>query len=172
MKTKRYSVLVVLALIAVSVAPVASQELDENMAIFGSFVGHSFVGHYSNPEDSHYVHVLKIEPTLDGHAVRISKNVEELSFEMETLFYWDAEKQQVAYLSTTNKGQTSRGLVRSENNQLILDGENILQGGNREYRQSYEVLSTGTLEDRFYLKSGDEWQQRHLIVMRADTDNE
>ncbi len=172
MKTKLCAALMVLALIVVSVVPVAGQELDDNMAIFGSFVGHSFVGHYSNPEDSHYVHVLRIEPTLDGHAVRISKNVEELSFEMETLFYWDAEKQQIAYLSATNKGQTSRGTVILDSGQIILNGENVRKDGNREYRQSYEVLSTGTLEDRFYLKSDDEWQQRHLIVMKKTKDDE
>ncbi len=55
---------------------------------------------------------------------------------------------------------------------MVLHGENIHQDGNSEYRLSYEVTDDGTLEDRFFLKSGDEWKRRHLIVMKTAEDNE
>jgi len=167
MKTVRYLTLIAFALILLSVSPVTARELGDNLAILGPFIGETFVGHYSNPEDSHYVHVVTFEPILDGQAVRMSKTVDELSFAMETLYYWDEERQQVAFLSTTNKGQVSRGVVLPDNGRVVLQGESVRQNGNREYKQSYHVSSEGTLEDRFFLKSGDAWQQRHLIVMKA-----
>ncbi len=167
MKTLRQLTLFALSFVLFSGLPAAGQELGEELEVFGPLVGQTWVGHYSNPEDSHYVHVLRFETILDGRAVRMSKNVDELFFELETLYYWDEEKQQIAYVSTTNKGQVSRGVIILDSGEVVLNGESVRQGGNQEYKQSFRVTDEGILEDRSFLKSGDQWQQRHLIVMKG-----
>ncbi|MBU8923313.1 MAG: hypothetical protein KOO63_15970 [Bacteroidales bacterium] len=148
------------------------QELGEHMEFMRPFIGKTWLGHYSNPEDAHYRHIVKWESILDGQSVRLTKSVDELSFAMETIYYWDAGKQQVAFLSLTNRGQLSRGAVKIEGDLVIMEGESIVQEGNRPFKTSYFLRPDGTLEDRFHVKSGDKWNQRHLILMTELKDKE
>ncbi len=123
-------------------------------------------GHYSNPEDSHYVHQLKFESILGGNTVILTKTVEELGFEMHTIFFWNPESEQIAFQSFTNKGQISNGFVSIENDQILLTGENINEESNGRFKQSFQLSANNEITDRFYLMINDEWKQRHLIVYR------
>ncbi len=123
-------------------------------------------GHYSNPEDSHYVHQLKFESILEGNAVILTKKVEELGFEMHTIFFWNPESEQIAFQSITCRGQISSGFVSLDNDQIILTGESINKSSITSFKQSFQLSINNEITDRFYLMINDEWKQRHLIVYR------
>ncbi len=127
-------------------------------------VGPTWIGHYANEEDSHLEHVVRWEPALQGQAVRATKHVEGLDFSSETLYHWDPQSQDVAFVSITNRGQLSRGVARLEDGRVVLDGQQMSVSGAVPYRRTYEVLPDGTLTDRFYLEVEGQWVERHVIV--------
>ncbi len=57
---------------------------NNHLQTFHKLVDKEWVGHYVDSEDSHYVHRVKFEYILNGQAVKETKIVDELQFEMET----------------------------------------------------------------------------------------
>lgn len=142
-----------------------AQGLDGNMELLQPFLGAPWSGHYSDPETAHLLHESVWEPILDGRSVRLTKRVDELAFVSETIFYWDPGRRLVAFLTVTNRGQISRGTAILEGGAILLEGVSVREDGDRPFRLTYRLLDDGTLEDRFYLKQGDAWNQRHLVLM-------
>ena len=142
-------------------------KLSDHLAFLQPLIGKAWLGHYDNPEDAHFDHHIVWDPILEGQAVRATKEVPELNFTMETTYYWDPKKEEVNFLSVTNRGQLSSGIVYGTEGRIILLGTNIEASGNREFKLSFEVLADGTLEDRFFLKINEKWKQRHLIQYSA-----
>ncbi len=140
------------------------QTTDDRFLFMNKYDGRVMVGHYSNLEDSHYLHQLKIKSILDGNVFVISKTVEELKFEMETIFYWDPYLEQHSFHSFTNKGQVSKGSVSFASDRIVLIGENLEAKLKSKFKQSFYFSEDGTMEDRFYLYIKGEWKQRHLII--------
>jgi hypothetical protein len=160
-------------ILAVSMSAAAQgQEPGENLEFMHRLLGKTWVGHYSNPEDAHYVHVMEWAPVLGGSSIRLSKRVDELAFEMETTYYWDPLEQQVAFVSLTNRGQLSEGVVKAEDGAVVLYGDMIEEGGTRAFKTTYSLQEDGSLEDRFFLKTGDQWKQRHLITLTPAKEDE
>jgi len=165
--TKPGMCVVVLSLTLVVFLTLAAQgqEPGENLGFMHQLLGETWVGHYSNPEDAHYVHVMEWVPVLGGSSIRLTKRVDELAFEMETIYFWDSLEQQVAFVSLTNRGQLSKGVVKAEDKAVVLCGEMIEEDGTRAFKISYSLREDGSLEDRFFLRTGDQWNQRHLILL-------
>jgi hypothetical protein len=157
------------ASVAMIICPVLdgrAQEISPEMDMFRPFLGATWAGHFSDPQNAHFTHVVEWEPVLEGRCVRLTKHVDELSFRMEILYYWDPGEQHVAFLSLTNRGQLSKGVAEQEGGLVVLYGESITKEARTPFKQSFEVREDGVLEDRFYGKPGGEWQERHLIVMK------
>ncbi len=158
------SLLTLLIVLLISANEINSQTSAERLAFFHPFTNQVWTGHYSNPEDSHYVHQLEFESILGGSAVILTKKVEELEFEMRTIFFWNPEFEQIAFQSITSKGQISSGFVSLENDQILLTGENINEKSKGTFKQSFQLLANNEITDRFYLMIDNEWKQRHLII--------
>ena len=82
---------------------------------------------------------------------------------METIFYYDWEKNQLSFLSLINKEMNSAGKVLYEDSKLVLEGKNFFNGGSGEFIKTYRINEDGKLIDNFYRKRGDDWIQGHLI---------
>jgi hypothetical protein len=134
--------------------------LDPRFEFLESVLGKRWTGRYVPTEpDEQFDHVIEWKPILGGAAIRCTKRVAELDFEMETIYYTEPESNSIAFVSLTNRGQTSRGTVRSEDGGFVLLGSDP----RREFRYTFKVRPDGVLEDRFYLQDDGGWSQGHLI---------
>jgi len=92
------------------------------------------------------------------------KQVDEIGFTMETVFYWDAETEAIAFTQLSNNGIHGRGTVVSENGMITLVGNSIRVGELAEFRQTFEIMPDGTLEDCYYRRAFDSWIPEHIIL--------
>ena len=167
---RRYSVpaMATVLLLTLTAAGVGdSATLSDHLSFLEPLIGYEWTGHYATDADAEFTHVLTWESVLDGQAVRSVKRVDEASFLMETLFYWDPGSSQVVYLSVSNRGQVTRGVASSDGDIVELLGSQITPEGEIANRYTFHVNKDGILEDRFYLREGDAWRERHLILYRA-----
>jgi len=135
----------------------------EALSIFEDFTDKEWVGHYQNSEDSNLIHIIKWEYDLDKHVVNMIKTVPELDFRMETIFYWDYEKNQISTLSLVNKAMISKGTVVKTDDLLEIMGKTFFNNGSQEYRQTFEISDDGYLQDYFYRKTNNNFIQGHFI---------
>ncbi len=127
-------------------------------------IGVTWVGHFQESSDSGLVHVVRWETTLDGNVIRSTKEVPALNFRMETLYFWDWEKETISFLQLTSRGTFSEGTVTLTEERITLIGRGIRPSGISEFKQTFEIRPNGTLEDRYYRRDDDEWASGHRIV--------
>jgi hypothetical protein len=87
----------------------SSQELDEHLLLLKPLTGVTWLGHFVESPDSGLVHVVRWEPILDGAVIRSTKEVTTLNFRMETLYFWDWEKEEISFLQLTSKRSFQQG---------------------------------------------------------------
>ena len=142
----------------------AAQTPIDELTIFEPFVGTSWIGRFQDRTVIQADHLIDWTALLDGQAVRWSKRVEELGFTMETTFYWDRERQAIAFTQLASNGNHGEGTATAEGCLLILVGVSRQASGSLEFRQTFEIMDDGTLEDRYYRRAGDGWSPSHVIV--------
>ena len=135
----------------------------EALKIFDSFVNHKWTGHYVNSEDSALVHYISWEYDLDSNYVKQIKDVPEVSFKMETYYYWDYEKKQISSITFINKAMLSKGYVEIVDNKIVRYYKTFFTKGYSESKQTFEISDSHKLIDHFYRKKIDGWVQGHLI---------
>ena len=167
---RKYRFVVLLMLFSFFGSNASGEEAGDPLGFLSDITGRVWLGHYSNAEDAHYNHAVRWSAELDGKAVRVEKKVSELNFMMETVFFWDPEIQKISFVSLTNRGQVSRGTAVEEDGKLVLLGVSKAEGDSRDFKMSYCLMPDGSLEDRFFIKKGEEWQQRHLIRYNVTED--
>ena len=139
------------------------RELSEHLRFLEPLLDREWVGHYTDEETAHFIHVLRWELVHGGHVVRMTKQVEELGFAVETLYYWDPDSSNVAYVTVTNRGQVSTGTAVAQGDTIELLGQDLTADGQVAYRYAFYITGDGILEDRFSRRTGDGWEERHLI---------
>ncbi len=159
----RTALIVFVAAVALTVI-VVSQELVEPLAAFEPLVGTSWIGRFTSSPAPPFDHLIEWKAILGGHVVQWSKRVEALDFAMETFFYWDKELDSVAFTQLAGNGFHSRGVVEFENGLIALVGVVMQAWGIAEFRQTFEIMPDGTLEDRYYSRAGTDWSPEHVIV--------
>lgn len=123
-----------------------TRKLDSRFDFLEPVIGRRWTGRYVPAEPGEeFEHLISWEPLLAGSAVRCTKQVPALDFEMETTYYWDPALNSITFVSLTNRGQTSSGTVLSDDEGFVL------------------LRSDGVLEDRFFFDKGQGWTQGHLI---------
>ena len=154
------------ALIAVLLvaAGAAAQEPIDEMAIFEPLLGSAWAGRFQDSSAPQVDHVVEWNTILDGQVVRWSKRVDALGFEMETTFYWDRELAVVTFVQLASSGVHGQGTAWMEEGRLVLSGVSGQTSGAVEFRQTFEILADGTLEDRYFRRAGDAWAPQHVIV--------
>ncbi len=160
----------VLTAVVVLAVVTVSQELAEPLAPFGALLGTSWVGRFTSSPAPPFDHLIEWKAILDGRVVQWTKRVEAVDFSMETFFYWDAELGAVAFTQLTSNGVHGKGVVEFENGVVVLVGVAMQTWGLVEFRQTFEIMEDGTLEDRYYTRHGSEWSPEHVIVYRPAGD--
>lgn len=142
----------------------SSQELDEHLLLLEPFIGVTWVGHFVESPDSGLVQIVRWEAVLNGAVIKSTKEVTTLNFRMETLYFWDWEKEEISFLQLTTRGIFSRGTVAVAEGKVTLSGRNIRPQSVSEFKQTFEIQADGTLHDYFYQRAGGEWELGHRIV--------
>ena len=159
----RVLTLILFAVLLTSLAAAATA-LQDTLAPLGPLVGTSWSGRFVSTPAPPFDHEIEWDAALDGHVVRWMKRVDPIGFAMETLFYWDAEAEVIAFTQLASNGIHSRGTVASEDGRIALVGHSIRSGELAEFRQTFEIMPDGTLEDRYYRRASDRWIPEHVIV--------
>ena len=159
----------VISVLAVLATPVVGQGLVDALAPFEPLLGTSWTGRFVSQPAPPGDHSVEWRTILSGQAVQWSKRVEALDFAMETFFYWNAELDAVAFLQLTNRGVVGEGVVAFEGALIALEGVVQQPTGPTEFRQTFELLPDGTLEDRYYRRVGDGWHPEHVIVYQSSS---
>lgn len=131
--------------------------------IFDSFVDKNWEGHYVGSEDSIYLHQIKWDYILDSMAVKETKIVAELNFEMETYYFMDWDLNLITFMTLMNREMTSSGVIMIEKTAIVLEGVNVFKNGSAKFRKTFEINCDGKLVDQFYQWNGDAWERRHII---------
>ena len=159
--------LLLIATLLTSVAA-ASANLHDTLAPLGCLVGSSWTGRFLSTPAPPFDHEIEWSAALGGHVVKWLKWVDELEFAMETAFYWDAAVETIAFTQLASNGIHSRGTVEAEGGKIALVGFSIRPSGAVEFRQTFEIMPDGTLEDRYYSRGSDGWIPEHVIVYEQD----
>jgi len=159
----RVFVLLITATLLVSLA-VAGVDLHDTLAPLGCLVGTCWTGRFVSTPAPPFDHEIEWSAALDGHVVKWVKRVDELDFAMETVFYWDAEIATIAFTQLASNGIHSRGTVEAEGGKIALVGFSIRSSALVEFRQTFEIMPDGTLEDRYYSRGSGDWIPEHVIV--------
>ena len=161
---------VVLTVVVALAAAAWSQGLAEPLAAFEPLVETSWLGRFTSSPAPSFDHRIEWKAILDGRVVQWTKRVEAVDFTMETYFYWDAELGAVAFTQLANNGVHGKGVVEFENGVVTLIGVAMQTLGLVEFRQTFEIMEDGTLEDRYYSRCGADWCPEHVIVYRTEAD--
>lgn len=159
---KNFAVVLSCVLLVLSLESTSGQE--NQLSAFENLTAHDWIGHYVDSEDSNLTHNVTFEYHLGSRAVVQKKIVPEIGFEMETYFYWDWSDNRVAFLSLMNKDLFSTGWVEPTDSNLTLWGQTYFEGGQSDFKITYEINNQGRLVDRFYRRQKEAWVQGHLIV--------
>ena len=111
--------------------------LSDHLLFLSPLVAREWVGHYTDEETAHFIHALRWESVFGGNVVRMTKQVEELDFAMETLYYWNADSAHVAYVTVTNRGQVSTGTAAALGDTIELLGQDLTAEGQKVYRYTF-----------------------------------
>ena len=167
----RTALIVLVAAIAFP-AVVASQQLVGPLAVFERLVGTSWIGRFTSSPAPPFDHLIEWRAILGGQVVQWSKRVEALGFAMETFFFWDKELEAVAFTQLTSNGVHGKGVVEIEDGAIALVGVAMQTWGVAEFKQIFEIMADGTLEDRYHSRAGTGWSPEHVIVYRMGPDQE
>ena len=157
--------LVMIAALLMSL-PVAAIDLHDTLAPLGPLVGPSWIGRFVSTPAPPFDHEIEWSAALGGHVVKWMKWVDELDFTMETAFYWDAEAETIAFTQLASNGNHSRGTVEWADGRIALIGFSMRPSGPVGFRQTFEIMPEGTLEDRYYSRGSNAWIPEHVIVYR------
>lgn len=135
----------------------------ETLQMFKDYTGSKWIGHYQNSEDSSLTHIVQWKYGIDEHIVKMIKSVPELGFKMETNYYYDYEKNQISFISFTNKSINSKGKAEVSDKKIMLTGKTYFNGGFSNFEMNYEIDDTGKLIDKFYRIKNNNRIQGHLI---------
>lgn len=163
---KRLIAIITIIIIISCVTGISANAQSDALDIFNPLTGKVWKGHYVDSEDSIYTHLIEWEYLLGSKAVKETKTVDELDFQMITYYYYDWENKQISFLSLLNKDMVSSGHVTYDDSKIVLTGMNYFNGGSQEFRKTLTLDDSGVLTDVFISKKGAQWYKGHVIEYR------
>jgi len=138
------------------------------LAVLAPFLGTSWVGRFTSTSAPPFDHRIETQSILSGQVVRWSRSIDELGFSMGTFFYWDREIDAVAFAQLASDGIHAKGVVEITAAGFALVGVALQPTVMLSFRQTFDILEDGTLEDRCFRRAGDAWLPEHVIVHRPE----
>jgi hypothetical protein len=142
------------------------QELD----ILKPFVGKIWFCESADPSGHMTLHFLRrFEAMHDGKILRYYGECKELNSQTDGYYYYDPDKQEIAFLWLTSNGNITVGNVKEEDGKILAYGYAIISSRKLEFRNIYEFTSDGKLHDKWFSFEDGEWKAGHSRVYTAKT---
>jgi len=136
----------------------ASQGLDDRLRVLQPLVGLRCVGILSDIEVS-----MRMESILNGKAIKRTSAATAIDYSDETIIYWDIERHELAFFEVTTRGHVARGTVTAKEGIVVFHGRLVMPERTSEFRNTYELMSDGTIKDDWHNLEGEEWVLGHSI---------
>lgn len=139
-------------------------DLDDNLSIFAALIGGDWSGHFEGADEP-FTLMMNWEPILDGAAVEMKGWSIPPGMTRSNIYYWDREKEEVAYLALTSNGYAATGMVQLEDSILTFEGRQTGPDGTvRDTKSCWEFLANGNVRVIGYGLQGGEWVPGHRIL--------
>jgi len=165
------AIFTVVALVGLTTAVLAQDDLAEPLKPLKPFLGKTWRGEFKGSgEGKPAVDVSHWERALNGQAVRVLHSINNGEYGGESLIFWDNQKKSVVYYYFTTAGFYTNGTLTFENGKYL--GHEFVTGsaeGVTEVKSTGEVTADGKLITKSqYFKNG-EWVEGHAAVYREDS---
>jgi len=164
---RNVSLVLLASLAGVTGATAQQPELEEGLRSLEPLIGTTWRGRVEQRRDAERMDLVW-ERVLDGKAVRLTRQVPAVGLVAEVLYFWDRERNALAFLGVSSRGVVQRGVVTVESGVIVHLGTQIGPETRTEYKQTLELLPDGRLRDVFYALTPSGWRQRHLILHETD----
>lgn len=144
-----------------------TNQFDEVRTFLKPLLDRKWTGQYQDPPGRDVVHEVSWELVQQGHAIRFTREVPAGDFSKESLYYWDAESDRIVFITISSTGNLAKGTVVVEDDMLILEGISYRGNESPTFRQTFQMLEDGTLEDMYYTLVHGKAYQGHRIWYRA-----
>jgi hypothetical protein len=74
-------------------------------------------------------------------------------------------------LTLINRDMIARGQVITEENKIALQSKTFKRSGASESKQTFEINSSGQLEDYYFRKESAKWVEGHFILYNEIDEN-
>ena len=156
-----------LSVIPLQPAGAGDTELDPRLEVLEPLVGERWIGHFRNDPEAPGL-VFSWEVILDGRSVRGLRLVPDNNFVGESTFYWDEQRQTVAYLSLTNNGYVSHGTAVFENGRIVIAGSQTGPNGTKDVRAMFWIDEQGRLNNQLHNLENAKWEPAHSTLFERE----
>jgi hypothetical protein len=146
--------------------------LNEHLQPLAPFVSKTWRGEFStSTPEKPMVDVTRMEPALNGNAVRILHSVNDGQYGGETLVVWDAEQARIVYFYVTTSGFYTRGTMTvGEGHYSAHEKVTGNSSGVTEVKSTTHLGPDGSMQVvSQYFKNGT-WVEGHEISYHEDSD--
>ncbi|MBX3095416.1 MAG: hypothetical protein KF812_01005 [Fimbriimonadaceae bacterium] len=157
-----------IALIAGSQSTALEPSLNTHLEPFRPYLNRTFKGALGDGA-SEATDVSRYERAMNGQAIRNLHSVNDGEYGGETLIYWDAKKELIAFIYVTTAGFQTVGTISFEG-PVMVSLEDVIgeAGGVTKVRGKSELKSDGTMTvTAEYLRNGD-WEPGRTSIYKED----
>lgn len=142
-------------------------ELSPDLESLRPFVG-AWIGEFQDAGERPTI-LRSWTPILDGQAIRETRTVPAAGFEAESIYYYDRAAGVVSYLSITDNGYVSRGVIAFDGELFTQSGEQTRpDGSTHSIRVTFRFIDECTLVNQLYNLEDGEWRIGHSVVYTPD----
>lgn len=135
-------------------------QLDAHITALAPLAGRSWRGGYVGSDGPTIDHHWEV--ALNGHVVVRRIDVPEVGFLDETRFFWDWERERIAFVGLNTRGIVTRGTVEAGEGKLVLSGIDHWPDRITESRRTIEVLADGRMRDTYERREAGQWVPGHV----------
>jgi hypothetical protein len=139
--------------------------LRKELDILKPFAGKTWICEWKDPSGGQTLQVLRrYEPMHDGKILKIYQECRELNSQTDGYYYYDPDKEEIAFLTLTNNGNFAVGNVKEEGGKILEYGHVTFPSEKLMFRNTYELAANGEMVDRFFSFENGEWRAGHSRV--------
>lgn len=136
--------------------------LRQELSILKPLVGKIWVCETQDPSGQMTLHMLfRYEPMHDGKVLQYYQETKELNNRNDGYFYYDPDKKEIAFLTLNSNGNIATGNLKEEGGKILKYGYTVFPNRKLEFRNTLEIMSDGSLVDKYFRFEDGEWKAGH-----------
>jgi hypothetical protein len=115
------------------------------------------------------LHFLRrFEPMHGGRILKYYGECRELNSQTDGYYYYDPEKEEIAFLWLTSNGNVTIGNVKEEEGRILMYGHVIFPDRTLEFRNTNQIMPDGKVVDKYFRFENGEWLAGHSRIYAAE----